>query len=310
MMFRLFWTVTCAISLAYCKTGSCNIIEECMRPAKGKIGNPSMLNIDYIYMINLDKRPEKYQSTMKALEPYGIFPYRFSAVNGWDLSFEAIEKLGVTYEEGLPEGPIASVFRHEGGMEYVSFEIMKEPGVAYYCHSLSRGAIGCILSHLSVLQDAYDSGYRVIWVLEDDIQIIRNPHELSSLINVLDNLAPDWDVLFTDDETKNAEGQRVYCGAIRPRPYFSLQPVDYYRNRSYVNEDIIRLGLRFGSYSMIIKRPGMKKILDYFKANKIYFPYDIDYRFVPEINMYSCTRDIVTTTYGGISDNAIPTFGN
>lgn len=305
MMIEVVFGMATLLALVRADAG---VIEKYLRPAENKSAPQCMMNIDFIYMINLDKRPEKYLNTMKVFEPYGIFPYRFSAVNGWDLSFEDLEQLGVIYEPGMPEGPIATVFRHENAEEYISFEIMKEPGISYYCHSLSRGAIGCILSHLSVLQDAYDSGYHVIWVMEDDVKAVSNPHELSSLIAVLDNQAPDWDVLFTDDEAKNGDGNRVYCGAIRPRPTVQLQSVDYYRHRAYVNGDIIKLGLRFGSYSMIIKRPGMKKILDFYKTHKIYFPYDIDYRFVPDINMYSCTRDIVTNISGATSDNGVPTF--
>ncbi|MFI5334690.1 MAG: hypothetical protein ACHQT8_05960 [Chlamydiales bacterium] len=32
-----------------------------------------------------------------------------------------------------------------------------------------------MLSHLSILQDAFDSGYETIWVMEDDIEVVRNP---------------------------------------------------------------------------------------------------------------------------------------
>src|SRR3984885_3511461 len=186
-----------------------DILEKYFKPAENKSDSHGMPGIDFIYMINLDQRPEKYEHTMNELKPYGIFPYRFSAVNGWKLSFEAIDELGAMYQSGTPEGPIASVYRHADGNEYMSFEIMKELGISYYCHSMSRGAIGWILSHLSVLQDSYDSGYNTIWVMEDDIRVVSNPHEISSLITVLDSLAPGWDILFTDDETKGGDGNRV-----------------------------------------------------------------------------------------------------
>jgi GR25 family glycosyltransferase involved in LPS biosynthesis len=267
-----------------------------------------MSNIDFIYVINLDERPEKFIGTINALKPYGIVPFRFPAVNGWKLSFEALDALGAQYIPGTVEGPIASVYRHVAGKEYMSFEIMKEPGIAYYCHSTSRGAIGCLLSHLSVLQDAYDSGYNTIWVMEDDIRVISNPHELSDIITQLDQLAPDWDILFTDTETKDGNGNPVYCGGIRPRPNFPYQSLDYYRNRYDLNENIVQLGLRFGAYSMIIRRSGVKKLLDYFKTYKLFFPYDMEYFFPPGIRLFSCRRDIVTTISGGISDNGNPTY--
>ena len=46
----------------------------------------SIRNIDFIYMVNLDGRPEKYNRSRKMLQKYGITAYRFSAVNGWDLN--------------------------------------------------------------------------------------------------------------------------------------------------------------------------------------------------------------------------------
>jgi len=283
-------------------------IETYFKKTSNKEDRSKMANIDFIYVINLDPRPVRYQRTMQVLEPYGIYPHRFSAVNGWELSFQAVEELGVIYEPGMPHGPVASVYRHENGKEYMSFEVMKEPGIAYYCHSLSRGAMGCLLSHLSILQDAYDSGYNTIWVMEDDIKVVSNPHEISSLISVLDTAAPGWDVLFTDNEVKGGGGTPVPCTVIRPRPLLKMQPLEYYLKRTPVNDVLTKIGMRFGSASMVVRRSGMKKILDHFKQYKIYFPYDIDYFYVEGINMYACTRDIVTNISDGDSDNGNPNY--
>jgi len=283
-------------------------IEKFFKPAANKPESNGIANIDFIYVINLDPRPERYQRTMKALEPYGIVPYRFSAVNGWNLPFQAIDELGIVYEPWMPTGPICTVYRHVDDKEYISYEVMKEEGVAYYCHSLSRGALGCMLSHLSILQDAYDSGYKTIWIMEDDIKVISNPHEISFLLNGLNRQAPEWDVLFTDKEIKGGDGTPVPCMVIRPRPLVQLQSLDYFLQRTYVNADITKIGMRFGSASMIINRSGMKKLLDYFKTYKIYFPYDIDNFCVPGINFYQCNRDIVTNIYGGDSDNGAPAY--
>jgi GR25 family glycosyltransferase involved in LPS biosynthesis len=305
MILRLFLTLFFVASAS-----AESLVEKHLRPAGVKSGNHGMSNIDFIYMINLDERPEKYRRTMEELAPYGIYPFRFSAVNGWKLTYSALDELGVFYQPGTPHGPICSVFRHVDGKELPSFEIMKEEGISYYCHSMSRGAIGCVLSHLSVLQDAYDSGYQTIWVMEDDIRVVSDPHQISTLITTLDHLAPGWDILFTDDETKGADGNRVYCGGIRPRPHFSYQSLAYYVNRTYLNSDLMKMGLRFGAYSMIIRRSGMKKLLDFFKTYKIFFPYDMEYFFPPEIKLYACRRDIVTTIAGGISDNGNPTYNH
>jgi len=282
-------------------------IEKYFKKAENKSNLHKMEGIDFIYMINLDPRPERYERTMSVLRPYNINPYRFSAVNGWRLPNEALDELGIVFEPWMPNGPICTVYRHQDGKEYLSYEIMKEPGISYYSHSLSRGAIGCLLSHVSIMQDAYDSGYQTIWIMEDDIMVVSNPHELSSLILMLDKVAPDWDILFTDNEIKGANGP-VPCTVIRPRPLVELQPLAYYLQRQSITPDIVKIGMRFGSASMILRRSGMKKLLDFFKTYKIYFPYDIDYFFVPGINLYQLNRDIVTNIAGGESDNAKPAY--
>jgi hypothetical protein len=58
-------------------------------------------NIDFIYKTNLDERSEKYQTSLEQLAPYRIFPYRFSAVNGWELSLEAVNDIGICYSLNL-----------------------------------------------------------------------------------------------------------------------------------------------------------------------------------------------------------------
>ena len=50
-------------------------IENYFQPAENKSGEHGMPGIDFIYMINLDKRPEKYARTMAALMPYNIYPW-------------------------------------------------------------------------------------------------------------------------------------------------------------------------------------------------------------------------------------------
>jgi GR25 family glycosyltransferase involved in LPS biosynthesis len=299
-----------SISLAFC-FGDLNAgIEKHFRKIENKTGGHSMPNIDFIYVINLDKRPEKLKQTLDELRPYGIEPFRFSAVNGWELSFEAIDDIGVKYRPGMLAS-LASVFRHVDGQEYTSYEIIKDENVTYYCHSLSRGAIGCFLSHLSILQDAYDSGYNTIWVIEDDIRVVRNPLELSAIIAKLDrHVDNDWDILFTDNEIKGADGTPVPCAVIRPRPNFPVKPLEYYTTRRKLDEDLTKIGMRFGSHSMIVRRSGMKKILDYAKEYNMYFPYDIEYFLAPDIKLYQCNRDIVGNIAGGLSDNGTPGYEN
>ena len=72
--------------------------------------------------------------------------------------------------------------------DYAIHEALGKENRNYFCHCMSVGTIAICLSHLSILQDAYDRGYKTIWVLEDDIQVApgKNPNILSELIEKLD----------------------------------------------------------------------------------------------------------------------------
>lgn len=290
--------ITIACLLIICAffhfSGLSAAIETHFRPATNKAGLHWMAQIDFVYLINSDHNPEKYEHVMQALQPYGIFPYRFSAINAEDLSIEALNELGVNYLRSSPPGPLATVFRHIDDQEYLSHEIMQEANVAYYSHGFSRASIANLLSHLSILQDAYDSGYQVIWVMEDNIKVNSSPNEISRFISALNVLAPDWDILFTDNEMKGKDGHPVHCLTLRPRPMLTLRSPDHYLTRTFLNAELIKIGMRFGSHSMVIKRSGIKKILDFFKMYKVYFPYDIDCFYIPGITLFMCNRDIVT----------------
>jgi len=269
-----------------------------------------MRNIDFIYMINLDQRPEKFASCIAQLHPYGIYPYRFSAVNGWELSLEAINDVGVKYSPGMTTGHYGTRYPLEAGGE-AQHEVVHRIGETYFCHCMSRGAIGIVLSHLSILQDAYDSGYETIWVMEDDIEIIRSPHLLSDIIDKIDQtLGRDgWDVLFTDQDTKNQRGEYVPCLGYAWRPNFQPpNPHIFAERRTLRRAPVSRVGARYGAYSMIVRRSGMKRILDFIKSHAIFLPYDMDFYLAPGIRMYAVLEDVISTQIRALSDNGGPNY--
>jgi hypothetical protein len=183
-------------------------VVDHLKPALNKAESHTMRNIDFIYTINLDKRPEKWQWTNQQLQPFGISPYRFSAVNGWELTLETINDLGVKFQQGMKGGFLGTSYLDET-FEPIHGMIGNE-GQTYFCHCMSRGAIGCALSHLSIIKDALDSGYNTIWIMEDDIEIARDPRLLSDAITKLDYLVGkgNWDILFTDRNTRDSSGKK------------------------------------------------------------------------------------------------------
>jgi GR25 family glycosyltransferase involved in LPS biosynthesis len=169
---------------------------------------------------------------------------------------------------------------------------------------MGRAPIAIVLSHLSVLQDAYDSGFNTIWVMEDDIQVVKDPHLLSTRIDQLNFLAGNrWDILFTDPDTKNSKGEYVPCLGYALRPNYTPTNPGRFAERIQMGPNFKKIGARYGAYSMIIKRSGMKKILDFIKNHQIFLPYDMDFYLPEGIVMYSVTEDIVSTLPQALSDN-------
>lgn len=284
-------------------------LEDHFKKVPDKSGDHTMENIDFIYVINLDQRPEKYSLVLEKLLPYGIEPCRFSAVNGWQLTLDAINDVGVKYGPWMPSDHWGTYYLPDGDGQPLH-EIVQTVGRNYFCHCMSRGAIGIVLSHLSILQDAYDSGYETIWVMEDDIEVIRDPHLLSDYIEKLDALVgkDGWDILFTDRDTKDKHGNYVISSAYAWRPNYA--PVNPFKcqEKEVVSPDFRRIGARFGAYSMIVRRSGMEKILNFFKCFQIFLPYDIDFTFPFDIQFYTVLDDVVSTQTHAPSDNGGPNY--
>jgi hypothetical protein len=283
-----------------------------MKKAEGKGSEHSMRNVDFIYMINLDERPEKFLQAGGELNQYGIYPYRFSAVNGWKLSLETINDIGLKYRSGMTS-LFATSFPLDGGGQ-ASHGFMKEEGLAYFGHCLVPGTIGIVLSHLSILVDAFNSGYETIWVLEDDVVALKDPRLLSDLIDKLDATVGEdnWDVFFTDQNPRTPLGVSIPAQGAGKRPdmdcSIEARYSDKYTEMRDVSEDFRKVSARFGAYSMVIRRSGIVKLLRFYEEHKIYLPYDLDYYLPEGINRYALRYDLVTNFLEALSDNGSPGY--
>jgi GR25 family glycosyltransferase involved in LPS biosynthesis len=302
----------CLIAVTqFCCVSLHGSLEDHLKPVSNKSEATAFENIDCIYVINLDQRPEKYALTTSQLEPWGIHPCRFSAVNGWELSFEALNDIGVKYQPWMRKNLWGTSYLPED-KGIPSHEVMHKIGKNYFCHCMSRGVVGIVLSHLSVLKDAYESGYHRIWVMEDDIYIPAgsDPRDVCGLIDELDRLVgkDGWDIFFTDTDTKSQKGENVSCYSCAPRP--DMDPKDPYKfaKRRNLSKHFMEVGARYGAYSMIVNRCGMEKLLDYYKKYPIFLPFDMEYILPDNIKLISCKQDVVTTLSNALSDNKAPNY--
>jgi len=306
MMIRFFLLILLCSPLLH------GDLVDRLKNAEEKSDIHIMRNIDFIYMINLDKRPEKFAQASGELHQYGIFPYRFSAINGWELSVEAINDVGLKCAKGM-EQLLATSYPIEMGGEPLH-DYMGQVGRAYFVHGMAKGTIGCSLSHISILKDAWDSNYETIWVLEDDITVLRNPNMLSDLIDQLDVQVgkENWDVLFTDQNYRLAEGKYLIASGAAERPDMdcSLEArySPCYTSTHQISSDFRKITARFATHSMIIRRSGIKKLLEWSLAHHIYLPYDLENYLPLGINRYSLTYDVVSNLPNAITDNAQPFY--
>jgi hypothetical protein len=238
--------------------------------------------IDFIYLINLDERFEKWEKCHSQFKHFGIAPYRFSAINGWNLSLKTINEMGLKFMPGMRGNRIAAHYSTSHTPEF-KFLVASNYGKTFFHRLMRPGAMGCTLSHLSVLQDAWERCYKTISGEEG------------------------WDILYTDHDKAD---QHFYAchndfesdlkGIDLWSPDLSIDP-SHLKRREIVDDEFIKIGMRYRTHSMVIRRRGIKKILDYKKCHSIYNAYDVEIAFVPGIKMYMLRHNLVTFSEG-VSD--------
>lgn len=117
-----------------------------------------MLPVDRIFVLNLDRRQDRWEFVSRQFEAVGLSAVRISAIDGNSPEFRRRH----WYDE-----EIHATFR-------------------------SPGALACLMSHITILQRAVLHGYRRIAVFEDDVLLHRN---FTQEIARLDAL-PDWKVVY------------------------------------------------------------------------------------------------------------------
>lgn len=209
--------------------------------------------IDCIYVINLKERPEKWNSIKEELSKQHLTPNRVPAINGWNIPLEKRNEL-----------------------------------LCFPLRPLRGGEIGCLLSHVSIYQDALKRKSNAVWILEDDVQFKKSPNEISALLKKLTATDPNWDILYTDYSVSGS----LPCNQ---NPYGHT----YQMLTEYVSDDLIRIHGRWGNHSMIFSQKGISKVFNHYYFNPIIWaPIDVDIHYVPGIREYSVKESItkVSTT--------------
>lgn len=286
-------------------------IEDQYRKLNLRFGFSGPDKIDYIYAINLDQRPERWQKCLNELAPWGIIPERFPGIYGWGLKPDQLSEVGLKFEPWMWAGKEHVMHfpaDKNGEWEFIHLS-SSHWGKAVFSGWTVKGTIGCSLSHFSVLKDGFDSGFETIWVMEDDVRVLKDPKVLTALIEELYELDPDWDMLYTDYDYLRLDKDKPIAEQIpwmwRPdMPYHDVSHLAFCED---AGKSFVRIGSRMRAHSIIYSRAGMEKILSFYRENGNFLPYDNEVALIPDIRMY-VVKDSVVSVFEETSDTRYRSF--
>ncbi len=230
---------------------------------------PSGLNgIDYIYLINLKERPLKLARMEQLFSENGLIVNHFYAINGWKLEpneqGREVTKFGNTYKNAPNRW-------------------------------VSWGGIGCYLSHLSIIKNAYEKNFNSIWIMEDDLIFHVKPEVVCEMLKKVNEIDPEWDIFYTDSNNRDATGRfRIGSHPIIPPIHLDNKGRAYCNNVEVINDDFAKIRARGGTYSMILSKRGIKKIYETLSKLPILTPYDDVLPFLDDVRYYISRKPVVT----------------
>ncbi|CAG2220126.1 GLT25D [Mytilus edulis] len=173
---------------------------------------PDTLGFDKIYILNLERRPERRERIEKILAELKLDYSIFSAVDGRKLNPERLAELGVTI---LP------------GYEDMSLK-----------RNMTYGEVGCTLSHYFIWKDMIANNYNKIWIIEDDASFFPMfRKQFSRAFADIEEFVPNWDLMFLARKPMEKEPESFVEGAKYAKwPGFSYWGLSYAITRGGVDK--------------------------------------------------------------------------
>ncbi|XP_047115562.1 glycosyltransferase 25 family member [Schistocerca piceifrons] len=132
---------------------------------------PDAMGFDEVYMINLQRRPERRKKMLKCFQELGIAASIIDAVDGKQLTDESLKELDVRF---LPA--------------------YEDP---YHKRPMTMGEVGCFLSHYLIWKTVLKGGYEKVMVLEDDIRFESYfRHRVANIMRDLEEEDIEWDLIY------------------------------------------------------------------------------------------------------------------
>ena len=214
---------------------------------------------EHVYIISLKKCLNKRERCINQLLKYNIANYDF---------FDAVDTISTNFYNILYETVISNY-----SQEFIQ-------------NNYRKGALGCLLSHLSILKDAKEKGYRSILILEDDF-LIKNDFQ-NSYRNVVKNIPSNWDYIYFGKKQGNMSKISNNLKHIYPSNIFDITKInDYVYKPSYFT---------YATHSICIKNTIYDVLID--RYNTLYAPVDLIVMSLYEKhNFYVLYDDLFITSF-------------
>ncbi|XP_058843079.1 probable inactive glycosyltransferase 25 family member 3 isoform X2 [Acipenser ruthenus] len=177
--------------------------------------HPDKMGLDEVYLINLRRRPDRRDRMVRTLYEQDIDVKVMDAVDGGALNSSDIKQLGVDLLPGYYD-PFSG-------------------------RTLTKGEVGCFLSHYNIWKEMVDLQLERAVVFEDDVRFQGNfKKRLLRLMEEIDLVELDWDL--------------IYLGRKQVNPT-QEQPVENVRN-------LVEAGYSYWTLSYVISLQGATKLLN------------------------------------------------
>lgn len=145
-------------------------------PAK----TPDKMGFDEVFMINLKRRRDRRERMLRALREQEIEVRLLEAVDGKAMNASQVEALGIQMLPGY-----------------------KDP---YHGRPLTKGELGCFLSHYRIWTEVVERGLQKSLVFEDDLRFeIFFKRRLMNLMRDVERERLDWDLIYVGRKRMQVE---------------------------------------------------------------------------------------------------------
>ncbi|KAG5279233.1 hypothetical protein AALO_G00075540 [Alosa alosa] len=135
------------------------------------VRQPDKLGFDEVFMINLQRRADRRERMLRALREQEIDCKVIAAVDGKAMNVSEVHDMGIHMLPGYND--------------------------PYHGRPLTKGELGCFLSHYNIWKEIVERGLRTSLVIEDDLRFeVFFKRRLQNLMMEIESEGLDWDLIY------------------------------------------------------------------------------------------------------------------